>query len=231
MILRGGRTESAVWKKLLGVGLLVLTTLTVRCEGGKMKLEDTLRTCYRLTDVAESLRLRVDSVVGAHTTEKCLMVLDMALHFVAEGAAGGLNVITVYVAEILRATGVGDPVSIPHFTPEGMAVAAKWMLLALISYWLLCAVLRLTVALLRRGFWMLKIIVLVFFFSRIISDPKASSEITLMRLFLLVMFTAVWSVATGRKSGTDLTSLESRLARLEDKVAVMEKCKNGVTRD
>lgn len=78
---------------------------------------------------------------------------------------------------------------------------------------------------------MLKIIVLVFFFSRIISDPKASSEITLMRLFLLVMFTAVWSVATGRKSGTDLTSLESRLARLEDKVAVMEKCKNGVTRD
>lgn len=31
----------------------------------------------------------------------------MALQFVAEGAAGGLNVITVYVAEILRATGVG----------------------------------------------------------------------------------------------------------------------------
>lgn len=30
----------------------------------------------------------------------------MALQFVAEGAAGGLNVIAVYMAEILRATGV-----------------------------------------------------------------------------------------------------------------------------
>lgn len=118
-----------------------------------------------------------------------------------------------------------DPVSIPHFTPEGMAFAVKWMLLVVISYYLLCAVLRLTVALFRRGFWMLKVTVFIWFFTRIISDPKASSETMVARMFLLVMFAAVWSIATGGKSGTDLTSLESRLTSLEGRVAMMEKRK------
>lgn len=64
---------------LLGVGLLVLTVLKVRCEGEKMPLENALRLGYRLTDVAESLRLHVDSVVGAHTTKKCLTVSKYTL--------------------------------------------------------------------------------------------------------------------------------------------------------
>ncbi|KAG7328943.1 hypothetical protein KOW79_007117 [Hemibagrus wyckioides] len=226
MISCAGCTESAVRLKLLGVGLIVLTVLTVGCEGGNQPVQDTFRLSYILTDVGESLRLHVDSIIGEHTTTKCLLFLDMALQFVAEGAAGGLNVIAVYVAEILRATGVGDPVSIPHFTPEGMAVAAKWILLVVISYWLLCAVLRLAVTLLRRGFWMLKIIVVVVIFSRIISDPKASSETTVARLFLLVMCTAAWSVATAMKCGPDLTGLESRMTSLEARVAAMEKKKN-----
>lgn len=74
MIACGGHTEGAVWQKLLGVGLLVLTALAARCEGGKLPLEDPFRLGSRLTDVADSLRLHVDSVVGAHTTEKCLTV-------------------------------------------------------------------------------------------------------------------------------------------------------------
>ncbi|KAI5624820.1 hypothetical protein C0J50_15626 [Silurus asotus] len=193
-----------------------------------MPFEDIFRHDYRPTVVAESLRIHVDSVVGTHTTQQCLTFLDMALQFVAEGAAGGLNVIAVYVAEVLRATGVGDAVSIPHFTPEGMAFAAKWMLLALISYWLLCAVLRLSVVLFRRGFWMLKFFVVVWIFSRIISDPKASADATITRLFLLVLLAAVWSVATGRNSGTDLTSLDVRLTSLEGRLAIMEK--NGQTK-
>ncbi|XP_060783339.1 uncharacterized protein si:dkey-74k8.3 [Neoarius graeffei] len=190
-----------------------------------MLLESAFRLGYRLTDVVESLRLHVDSVVGAHTTKNCLTFLDMALQFVAEGAAGGLNVIAVYIAEILHATGVGDPVSIPRFTPEGMASAAKWMLLAVISYFLLCAVLHLAVALLRRGFWMLKIIMVMWLFIWIISDPKASSDITIARLFLLVVFSAVWSVAAREKNRMDLSSLENRLKSLEGRVAMMEKSK------
>lgn len=74
MIACGRHTEGAVWQKLLGVGLLVLTALTVRCEGEKLPLEDPFRLGSRLTDVAQSLRLHVDSVVGVHTTRKCLTV-------------------------------------------------------------------------------------------------------------------------------------------------------------
>lgn len=114
---------------------------------------------------------------------------------------------------------------IPHFTPEGVAIAAKWMLLAVISYWLLCSVLRLAVTLLRRGFWVLKAIVCMWIFSRIISDPKASSDTTVARLFLLVMVMAVWRVATSMMSGTNLTSLENRLTSLEGRVAAMENSK------
>ncbi|KAM9470908.1 uncharacterized protein Hap1MRO34_012811 [Clarias gariepinus] len=223
MIWCGRQLQSAGCQWLLGVGLLVLMALTVRCEGEKTPGEDPFRIGCRLTDMAKSLRLNVDSVVGAHTTEKCLTFLDMALQFVAEGAAGGLNVIVVYMAEILRATGLGDVVSMPHFTPEGMALAAKWMLLAVFSYWILCAVMHVTVALLQRGFWMLKVIMLLWIFSRIISDPKASPETTLVRLFLLAMVAAVLNVATSRRRGTDLSTLESQLKRLEGKMAVMEK--------
>ncbi|TSV81475.1 hypothetical protein Baya_13305 [Bagarius yarrelli] len=179
----------------------------------------------RLQQLAENLRLRVDSVVGAQTTMTCLTFFEMVLQFVAEGAAGGLNVIAVYMAEILRATGLGDPVFIPHFSPEGVAIAAKWMLLTAMSYFLFRTVLRLAATLIRRGFWMLKLILVMWLFSRIISDPKASSETTVSRLFLLVVFMAVWSVATA-KTGTDLSGLESRLSSLEGKVAAMEKEKN-----
>lgn len=72
---------------------------------------------------------------------------------------------------------------------------------------------------------MLKIIVVLLIFSRIISDQKASSETTVARLFLLVMCTAAWSVATAMKCGTDLTGLESRMTSLEARVAAMEKKK------
>lgn len=74
MISCGGHTKSAVWKKVLGVGLLVLTVLTVRCEGGKEPVQDLFSFGYGPTDVSKSLRLHVDSVVGAQTTTQCLTV-------------------------------------------------------------------------------------------------------------------------------------------------------------
>lgn len=74
MITCGSRAVRGDWQRLFGVGLLVITVLAVRCEGGKMSLEDPFRLGCRLKDMAESLRLHVDSVVGAHTTEQCLTV-------------------------------------------------------------------------------------------------------------------------------------------------------------
>lgn len=82
MILCGIHTECAVGQKLLCMGLLVLTALTVRCEEEKMPLEDPFRLGGRLTDMAVSLRLHVDSVVGAHITAKCLRVRKKTLFWV-----------------------------------------------------------------------------------------------------------------------------------------------------
>lgn len=70
---------------------------------------------------------------------------------------------------------------------------------------------------------MLKAIVLVWIFTRLSSDPKASPVTMVSLLFFLLMFTAVQSIVKERNSGTDLTSLESRLTSLEGRVAVMDK--------
>ncbi|XP_017547624.1 transmembrane protein 109 isoform X2 [Pygocentrus nattereri] len=167
----------------------------------------------------------VESVVGTQVMKACSEFVEMVLRFVAEGAASGLNVIAVYVSEILRATGLGDPVSIPHFTAEGVSSVVKCALLGVIAYWLLCAVLRVGVSLLRRVFWLVKSIVVVWLFIRIISDPTAAPDITAVRVSLLVIFCAVVSVASGSVSGTNSACLENRLSTLEGKVKVMEKRK------
>lgn len=72
---------------------------------------------------------------------------------------------------------------------------------------------------------MLKIIMVMWLFIWIISDPKASSDVTIARLFLLVVFSAVWSVAAREKNRMDLSSLENQLKSLEGRVAMMEKSK------
>ncbi|KAL6479907.1 hypothetical protein MHYP_G00109400 [Metynnis hypsauchen] len=167
----------------------------------------------------------LESVFGPDNVSAIAMFVEMVLQFVAEGAASGLNVIAVYVSEILRATGLGDPVSIPHFTAEGVSSVVKYALLGVIAYWLLCAVLRVGVSLLRRVFWLVKSIVVVWLFVRIISDPTAAPDITAVRVSLLVIFCAVVSVASGSVSGTNSACLENRLSTLEGKVKVMEKRK------
>ncbi|XP_067238983.1 uncharacterized protein si:dkey-74k8.3 isoform X1 [Chanodichthys erythropterus] len=169
----------------------------------------------------ENAVLYLDSVFGPENIYSVAMFVEMLLKFVAEGAASGLNVIAVYVSEILRATGVNETISIPHFTAEGVSAVTKWALLALISYWLLFFLLRVTVGLVRRVFWLLKAVVMLWLFVRIVSDPVASTEITTMRLILLVLICAVFGVATSYGGG----GLESRISKLEGQVKGMEKKK------
>lgn len=167
----------------------------------------------------------VESAVGTHVLKTCGEVMEMVLQFVAEGAASGLNVIAVYVSEILRATGLGAPVSIPHFTPEGVSSVVKYALLGLIVYWLVCAVLRASIGLLRRVFWLLKSLIVIWLFLRIISDPAAAPDTTAVRVSLLVIICALVSVATGGASGTNSGCLEERLSTLEGRVQTMEESK------
>uniref|UniRef100_A0A8C1ZMD1 Si:dkey-74k8.3 n=1 Tax=Cyprinus carpio TaxID=7962 RepID=A0A8C1ZMD1_CYPCA len=220
----GHNIASRSSEKLLFFGFLVLVR-SVLCHGFA---EEFTAGSYDLGSVIleplDRLRKYVESIVGTHVIEIGAEFVEMLLKFVAEGAASGLNVIAVYVSEILRATGVNETVSVPHFTAEGVSAVTKWALLALISYWLLSLLLRVTVMLVRRVFWLIKAVVVLWLFVRIIGDPTASNQVTTMRLTLLVLICAVFGVATSSGGGTG-GSLESRMSRLEGQVRGLEKKK------
>ncbi|CAM4611877.1 unnamed protein product [Leuciscus chuanchicus] len=209
-------------EKLLYFGFLVLVR-SVLCYGFA---EEFKSGSYDFGSVIleplDGLRRYVESIVGTHVIEICVEFVEMLLKFVAEGAASGLNVIAVYVSEILRATGVNETISIPHFTAEGVSAVTKCAVLALIGYWLLSFLLRVTVALVRRVFWLIKAVVVLWLFVRIVSDPVASPEVTTMRLTLLVLVCAVSGVAASSGGGG---SLETRISSLEGRVKGMEKKK------
>jgi len=116
-----------------------------------------------------------------------------------------------------------ETISIPHFTSEGVSAVTKCAVLALIGYWLLSFLLRVTVALVRRVFWLIKATAVLWLFVRIVSDPLAPPEVTTMRLTLLVLVCAVFGVATS--GGVGGGSLETRISSLEGRVKGMEKKK------
>ncbi|XP_072519877.1 uncharacterized protein [Salminus brasiliensis] len=224
-------TGAPTWRKVPWLGLLLLLlALTAGCREHAPKTQEPSsppppRFASAATEYVDLWLGYVESVVGAQALKTCGEFVEMVLRFVAEGAASGLNVIAVYVSEILRATGLGDPVSVPHFTPEGVSSVLKYALLGVIGYWLLCAVLRAGVVLLRRVFWLLKSIAVLWLFGRIVSDTSAAPDTTAMRVSLLVIICALLSVASGGASGTHSAHLEDRLSTLEGKVKGMEKSK------
>ncbi|XP_065122633.1 uncharacterized protein [Paramisgurnus dabryanus] len=207
---------------LLVFGVLVLV-LPVLCHGLQTPEKSNIDSV--IMEHLDGLRQYVESIVGTHAVQMGVEFVEMLLKFVAEGAASGLNVIAVYVSEILRATGVSEEtISIPHFTAEVVYSVIKWGLLALIGYWILTVVLRVTLALVRRVFWLLKAILILWVFMRIVNDPTASTSITTLRLTLLVLICAVFGVATSR-AGWSVDGLEKRVTNLEGRLEVMEKTK------
>ncbi|KAK2890709.1 hypothetical protein Q8A67_013352 [Cirrhinus molitorella] len=210
-------------EKLVFVGFLLLVR-SVLCHGFTEEFTSGSEFGSVVLEPLDGLRKYVESIVGTHVIEICAEFFEMVLKFVAEGAASGLNVIAVYVSEILRATGVDETISVPHFTAEGVSAVTKWALVALISYWLLSFLLRVTVGLVRRVFWLIKAVVVLWLFVRIVGDPAASTDITTMRLILLVLICAVFGVATSSGGGAG-GNLESRISRLEGQVKGLEKKK------
>lgn len=144
----------------------------------------------------------------------------MLIRFLAEGAASGLNVIAVYVTEILRVTGVDVKLPFPHFTPEGVASVAQWGLLALIGYWLVTMTLRLLVSTVRRLFWVLKTVAALWMFGLIVADMSAEADVTAVRLGCLVLAYAVLGLVGPAAEKTE--SLEGRLSSLEGRLSAVE---------
>ncbi|XP_045885852.1 transmembrane protein 109-like isoform X1 [Micropterus dolomieu] len=191
-------------------------------------------TCHEIQRYAESV---VGSGVIRSAAEICLssssppflpsstptQFLEMVIRFLAEGAASGLNVIAVYVTEILRVTGFDVALTLPRFTPEGVTAIAQWGLVALIGYWMLTILLRLLIGIVRRVFWAVKTALALWLFGLIVIDKNATAETTAVRLAGLVVG---WVLLTLLTSGSENTSaVEHRLSQLEGRLKAVEKRK------
>ncbi|XP_038848954.1 uncharacterized protein LOC120047492 [Salvelinus namaycush] len=223
------RADSSSIPVLLST-LVLMLGLAARCVVQAMPSEDSPQAAQAsvslpslVTGTCKDVHKYVESVVGNNVIESTVEFFEMLIRFLAEGAASGLNVIAVYVTEILRVTGVDVQLPFPHFTPEGVASVGQWALLALIGYWVLSIVLRLLVGVVRRVFWMLKAGTALWLFGLIVSDTKAGSDTTAVRLAGLVLGCALLGLAS---YGSEKTShVEDRLSILEGRVKVVERRK------
>ncbi|XP_030001099.1 uncharacterized protein LOC115426949 isoform X1 [Sphaeramia orbicularis] len=198
------------------------TVITGTCQEIHRYAESVLGTGV-VRSVVESAVLFLESLFGQENVYKVAMFFEMAIRFLAEGAASGLNVIAVYVTEILRVTGFDATLTLPRFTPEGVTAVAQWGLLTLIGYWVLSIVLRLLIGVVRQVFWVVRTVLALWFFGLIVTDKTASADTTAVRLAGLVLVCVLLTLAT---SGSEKSSaVEVRLNSLEGRLKAVEKRK------
>ncbi|XP_053284784.1 transmembrane protein 109 isoform X1 [Pleuronectes platessa] len=179
----------------------------------------TLRTL--LAGTCQEIHGYAESLLGTGVVRSAAEFFEMVLRVVAEGAASGLNVIAVYVTEILRVTGFNA--ALPRVTPEGVAAFAQWGLLALIGYWMLTIVLRLLIAVLRRVFWVVKTVLALWLFGLMVTDKTATTEATAVRLAGLVLVCALLTLLSSASEKS--CAVEQRLSVLESRLRAVEKRK------
>lgn len=181
----------------------------------------TLRTL--ITGTCQEVQRYAESVVGSGVIRSAAEFFETVIRFLAEGAASGLNVIAVYVTEILRVTGFDVALTLPRFTPEGVTAIAQWGLVGLIGYWVLTIVLRLLICVVRRVFWVVKTVLALWLFGLIVTDKTASADTTAVRLGGLVLGCVLLTLLT---SGSEKTcGVEHRLSSLEGRLKAVEKRK------
>ncbi|XP_060935305.1 voltage-gated monoatomic cation channel TMEM109-like [Limanda limanda] len=179
----------------------------------------TLRTL--LAGTCQEIHGYAESLLGTGVVRSAAEFFEMVLRVVAEGAASGLNVIAVYVTEILRVTGFDA--ALPKVTPEGVAAFAQWGLLALIGYWVLTIVLRLLIAVLRRVFWVVKTVLALWLFGLMVTDKTATTDATAVRLAGLVLVCALLTMLSSASEKS--CAVEERLSVLESRLRAVEKRK------
>lgn len=206
------------------MALFFLTTymmVLVGAEEGERPPAFTLSTFIRGT--CQEIHQYTESVVGTGVIRSAAEFLEMVIRFFAEGAASGLNVIAVYVTEILRVTGFDAALTLPRFTPEGVTAVAQWGLLSLIGYWVLTIVLRLLIGVIRRVFWVVKTIFALWLFGLMVTDKNATTEEIAVRLAGLVLVCVLLTLLTS--SSEKSSAVEHRLSSLEGRVKAVEKRK------
>ncbi|XP_029368319.1 transmembrane protein 109-like isoform X2 [Echeneis naucrates] len=181
----------------------------------------TLRTV--ITGTCQEIQRYAESVLGTGVVRSCAEFLQMVIRFLAEGAASGLNVIAVYVTEILKVTGFDAALTLPRFTPEGVTAVAQWGLLALIGYWVLTIVLRLLIGVTKRVFWIVKTVLALWLFGLMVTDKTASTDTTAARLAGLVLVCVLLTLLTSSSEKSSV--VENRLSSLEGRLKAVEKRK------
>ncbi|XP_040903465.1 transmembrane protein 109-like isoform X2 [Toxotes jaculatrix] len=176
-----------------------------------------------ITGTCREIQQYAESVVGTGVVRSTVEFFEMVIRFLAEGAASGLNVIAVYVTEILRVTGFDVALTLPRFTPEGVTAVAQWGLVALIGYWVLTIVLRLLIAVVRRVFWVVKTVLALWLFGLIATDKTASADTTAVRLAGLVLACVLLTLLTSASEKP--CAVEHRLSCLEGRLKAVEKRK------
>ncbi|XP_053735389.1 uncharacterized protein LOC128767388 isoform X1 [Synchiropus splendidus] len=198
------------------------TVVAASCQEIQRYAESLLGTGV-IRSTAERAVAFLDSMLGQENVYSVAMFFETVIRCLAEGAASGLNVIAVYVTEILRVTGFDVAMSLPHFTPEGVTAVAQWGLLTLIGYWLLTMVLRLLVGVVCKVFWVIKTVLALWLFGLIVADRNASADTTAVRLAGLVLGWVTLNLITA--SSQKSCGVETRLHSLEGRVRAVEKRK------
>ncbi|XP_038132863.1 uncharacterized protein LOC119777924 isoform X2 [Cyprinodon tularosa] len=207
------------------VSLLAIAVSLCRAGGAQAQAESppvvTLRTV--ITGTCQEIQRYAESLVGAGVIRSASEFLQMGIRFLAEGAASGLNVIAVYVSEILRVTGFDVVQTLPRFTPEGVTAVAQWGLVGLIAYWILTMLLRLLIGVFKQLFWVVKTVLALWLFGLIVTDKHASAETTAIRVGVLVLVVALLTLFTS--SSEKASNLEGRVNKLENRLRAVERRK------
>ncbi|XP_041846963.1 uncharacterized protein si:dkey-74k8.3 isoform X1 [Melanotaenia boesemani] len=214
----GGKQAKAESPPMITLHTLIMGT----CQEIQRYTESMVGTSV-IRSAAESAVLFLESLLGQENVYSVAMFLETVIRFLAEGAASGLNVIAVYVTEILRVTGFDVALTLPRFTPEGVTAVAQWGLVGLIGYWGLTIILRLLIVVVKRVFWVVKTVLALWFFGLIVTDKSASADTTAVRLSGLVLTCVLLTFLT---SGSDKSCVvENRLSTLEGRLKAVEKRK------
>ncbi|KAM4583645.1 voltage-gated monoatomic cation channel TMEM109 [Odontesthes bonariensis] len=171
-----------------------------------------------VSGLAEEGRAFLGRLAEEQTVLSVQKAFSQVLDVVAEGLAGGLNILLQYVSHFLHAAGVQVGFPVRKVTPEGLIFVAHWLLVALICYWLISFALQLVASTLRRALWLLKLGVAVACFGLILSDYRVGTETMAIRLAVLVCVCVLLGVGTSSGS-----VVADKTARLEEQVKILER--------
>ncbi|KAJ0051065.1 hypothetical protein NL108_012299 [Boleophthalmus pectinirostris] len=177
-----------------------------------------------LGDLAGVGRTYLGGLFGEQTVLSVQKAFSNVFKVVAENVASGLNVILQYISHLFETAGIN--VKIPaHVTPSGVVFVVQWILVAILTYWIISLTFQLVASTLKRALWLFKISVALFFFVLILRDYSVGTETMAIRLTVLVLVCVLLGVgSSGGSSAADKTAdLEEQVRILERRLREMER--------